>query len=372
MSRTFGLALALAAAAGTTIAAVATGQGGSARYQAIVDARHAGADGDSVQGIPRYRSLGGALAHLPASSGRRTVIFVRNGRYREKLTIDRARLTIVGESRDSTILTYDAAADTPSPGGGTYGTRGSFTLRVVAPDFRAERLTIENSFDYVANAAKAEGDPTKLRNAQAVALMLDFGSDRTAFVDVRIVGHQDTLFPNAGRSWFYRCEVVGSVDFIFGAGQAVFEECDIVSRDRGSRDNNGIVTAPSTDVAQPHGFLFVRSRLGKEHPAMAPASVVLGRPWHPYGNPDAVGSAVFIDCWMDDHIGATGWGRMSSTDSLGGRQWWEPEQARFYEFGTTGPGAVASPRRRRLSAREAATHTPDAVLRGWRPARAGR
>ena len=41
-------------------------------------------------------------------------------------------------------------------------------------------------------------------------------------------------------------KIAGSVDFIFGAGQAVFDECEIVSRDRGSRTNNGYVTAPST------------------------------------------------------------------------------------------------------------------------------
>jgi pectinesterase len=100
---------------------------------------------------------------------------------------------------------------------------------------------------------------------------------------------------------------------------------------------------------------------------MAPASVTLGRPWHPFGDPEAVGSAMFIDCWMDDHIGAKGWDRMSSVDSTGGRVWWEPESARFFEYGTSGPGAVASPRRRLLSAEEARRYTPAAVLRGWSP-----
>jgi pectinesterase len=35
--------------------------------------------------------------------------------------------------------------------------------RISAPDFRAENLTIENSFDYHANQTKADDDPTKLR-----------------------------------------------------------------------------------------------------------------------------------------------------------------------------------------------------------------
>ena len=76
---------------------------------------------------------------------------------------------------------------------------------------------------------------------------------------------------------------------------------------------------------------------------------------------------VFLDCWMDDHIGAKGWDRMSSVDSTGARVWYEPERARFVEFGTTGPGAVASPARRVLAAAEATQYSPSAVLDGWVP-----
>jgi pectinesterase len=356
------LLLALAVAAPTADAR-------RAPYAAVVDARFAGTDGDSIAGAPVYRTVAAALAGLPANGATRAVIFIRDGRYREKLTVDRPRVTLLGESREGTVITFDAAAGAPTPLGGTWGTRGSFTLRVIAPDFRAERLTIENAFDYMGNAAKADSDPTRLRDAQGVALMLDLGSDRASFVDVRILGHQDTLFANSGRAWFHRCEVSGSVDFIFGAGQAVFEECTIVSRDRGSRTNNGYVTAPSTSVAQPFGFLFLRSRLTRERATMAANSVTLGRPWHPFGDPNAIGSAVFVECWMDDHIGAKGWERMSMVDSTGNRVWWEPETARFFEYRTTGPGAVRSERRRLLSAREAARYTVANVLAGWSPSR---
>ncbi len=337
-------------------------------WAGIVDAAYQGVAGaPSVAGIPMFRSVGDALIMLPVNGSTRTVIFMRNGRYREKLTVDRPRITLRGESRNGVVLSFDATADTPSPGGSTYGTRGSYTLRIVAPDFRAEHLTIENAFDYPANSAKAVDDPTKLKNAQAVAVMMDLGSDRTVFDDVRILGHQDTLFVNCGRSYFHGCEIAGSVDFIFGAGQAVFENCEIVSRDRGNAANNGYITAPSTDTAHAYGFLFVHSRLTKQRATMAAASVTLGRPWHPFADPRAVGSSVFIDCYMDDHIGAKGWDRMSSVDSTGTRVWYEPEQARFFEYGTVGPGAVASVTRRVLSKADAARITKVAVLSGWDP-----
>jgi pectinesterase len=200
-----------------------------------------------------------------------------------------------------------------------------------------------------------------------VAVFLDEGSDRAVFRDCAITGYQDTLFPNAGRAYFHGCLISGTVDFIFGWGVAVFDDCDIVSRDRGSRTNNGYVTAPSTNIRHPYGFVFVDSRLRKETRGMAPNSVTLGRPWHPSGNPDAIGSAVFINTWMDDHVGATGWSPMNSTDAAGHRVENRPEDARFYEYGSTGPGAVASPSRRVLTPEQAAAYDVVRVLDGWDP-----
>ena len=105
---------------------------------------------------------------------------------------------------------------------------------------------------------------------------------------------------------------------------------------------------------------------------MAANSVTLGRPWHPFAD-TAINSAVaFIDCWMDDHIGARGWDRMSSVDSTGTRIWFEPGGARFFEHGTKGPGAVASPARRVLSDADAKRYTPANVLGGWVPATSNR
>jgi polygalacturonase len=346
---------------------VAAASIGAASFSAIVDASFTGKDGDIVKGTPTYRTIGGGLEAIPQNGVGRTTIFVKNGRYREKLTVERPYITLRGESRDGTVLTYDAAAGHPSPGGGTYGTRGSYTLRVIAPDFRAENMTVENAFDYAANAAKPDTDPTKLRGSQGVALMLDMDADRSVFENVRLLGNQDTLFPNSGRTYFHKCEVWGNVDFIFGEGRAVFDDCDIISRDRGSTTNNGYVTAPSTPASQEYGFLFVNSRLKKEKPSMAKNSVTLGRPWHPYANPAINPSAVFVNVWMDDHIGAKGWDRMSSVDSAGTRIWYEPEGARFFESGTTGPGAVTSPSRRQLPASQLSLYTIEKVLGGWRP-----
>jgi pectinesterase len=338
------------------------------RFHAAADARLRGPDGTAVDGVRTYRTIGAAIASLPPNGAERQVVLVRKGRYREKLTIELPRLTLVGEHRDSTVLWYDAYAGQVTPTGGTWGTRNSGTLRVVAPDFRAERLTVENAFDYLANMRKAKDDPTKVVGAQGVALTLDLGSDRAAFEEVRLRGHQDTLFPNAGRSWFHRSIIEGSVDFIFGAGVAVFEQCDIVSRDRFAR-NNGYITAASTPASQPVGFLFVRSRLLKDSPTMQANSVALGRPWKPFADSALQPSVVFVDTWMDDHVGARGWDTMGMTDSTGRRLVSEPLDARFFEVRSTGPGAVPGPNRRVLTGAEAARHTVAQALGDWVPTR---
>ncbi len=107
-------------------------------------------------------------------------------------------------------------------------------------------------------------------------------------------------FANSGRAYFHDCLISGQTDFIFGAGVAVFEECEILSRAA------GYVTAPSTPPLQRIGFVFVKSRISRE--ADVPdGSVALGRPWHPSSSPNTSPSAVFIECLMDGHLSIEGW-----------------------------------------------------------------
>ncbi|MDB4914791.1 MAG: Pectinesterase [Gemmatimonadetes bacterium] len=351
-SRVLTCLLLLLAAAGCTPSQPITTPAPRSRYDAVVDAKYFGHDGDIVNGAHTYHTIAASLDAAPEAAVRPFIIYVRNGRYREKLSVDKPMITLLGESRDSTVLTFDATADSPQPGGGTLGTRGSFTVRVAAPDFRAEHLTIENAFNFLANAKKAATDPTKVKNTQAVALHLDRGSDRAAFVDCVFSGWQDTVYANAGRAYFHDSIIYGNTDFIFGAGVAVFDDCDIISR------AGGFIAAPSTPPLQRYGLVFVRSHLRRETNLVKVGTVFLGRPWHPSSNPDVNPSAVYIDCDMDDHIATTGW------TSMGG---YEPLQARMFEYRSHGVGSVADPIRRILTEDEAQHYAIRDVLGGWQP-----
>lgn len=349
------------------LAATSTGFTGSDTVtHARVDATYRGSPGGKVGGVPTYRTVNAAIEAAPNFPEKPWIIRIRNGRYQEKISIDKPNIRLVGTHRDSTRITWDDWAGRLAPGGAAIGTRGSFTLRVTQADVHLERLTVENSFDYDGNARKPASDTTKLRDTQGLAIAFTDKSDRAVVRDVVMLGHQDTFFADAGRTWVVGSRIEGNVDFIFGSGRLVIEDSDIVSLDRGSATNNGYIAAPSTDITS-YGILFLRSRL-KKAPGVAPNSVSLGRPWHPGGNPRAVGMAIFFECWMDDHIQTKGWDRMSAGPMINGeRMWFEPEHARFAEYKSTGPGGIASPTRRRLSDGDATTYAKTFFLDGWQP-----
>jgi len=297
--------------------------------------------------------------------GRPFRIWVGRGDHVGQLSLDIPDVHLIGEHRTATRLTFEAASGEIAPDGKHWGTFRTAVLTVRAPGFRAHNLTIENSFDGIAEMRKH--DPRLLSDdpngPQAVALMLADGSDHVVLDGVDIVSNQDTFFPDAGRTLVRNSRISGSYDFIFGAGTALFSSCEIHSRLRPDPAQvTGYIAAPSTLRETPAGLVFDRCRLTRDA-GVPDRSVYLGRPWRPskqfadghYGNPDAVGMAAYLDCWMDAHIAPAGWTEMWYTDKAGNsRHMLQPEEARFGEFGSHGPGARGKRRGVMLTGREAA------------------
>ena len=163
-----------------------------------------------------------------------------------------------------------------------------------------------------------------------------------------------------------------------GAGQTVFEACDIVSRPRTKPNVNplGYVTAPSTQITERYGLVFLRCKLLKENDNVTLNSTALGRPWHPavnrqdgrYADPDAIGSSVFIECFMDDHITTEGWYSMTGQQKIGpDRTVFYPKDSRFFEYKSIGPGAKINSQRRQLIDEQAAVYTGRKALSDWQP-----
>jgi pectin methylesterase-like acyl-CoA thioesterase len=344
------LAAALAAVAGIGLAAASTGvaHAACARSSVVV----------SQDGRGQYTTVQAAVDAVPADNTRRFTIVIRPGTYRELISIpaNKPYISFVGAGRHpgDVVITYDNANGTAKPGGGTYGTSGSASVTIDGNDFTARNLTFSNSFDEKAHP--------EITSQQAVAVLTH--ADRLVFDNVRFLGNQDTLYVNSpaattrARAYFHSCYVEGDVDFIFGRGTAVFDHCHINSLDRASSTNNGYVTAASTDISNPYGFLFYRCSLTS---TAAAGTVYLGRPWHPSGDPNALGQVVYRESTLGAQIQVAPWTDMS------GFSW---KDARFFEYRDRGPGAAVTDDRPQLTDAQAATYTPRNYLAGadgWNP-----
>lgn len=323
---------------------------------------------------PCFDSVSAAIAAAPLSGRKPFRILVSKGVWRERLVIDRPFIHLIGAGQAETVITSGASAGDIGPDGKPIGTFKTQTVEVTAADFCAEHLTIANDFDYVGHLPPPTAtDKTGASGAQAIALSIHGAADRCYLSEVTITGHQDTLYTDSGRCRFDNCRITGSVDFIFGAGRAWFEKCEIVSRLRPGQEFNGFIAAPDTDIHQQVGLVFSACRLVKEA-GVAPHSVALGRPWRHtktfpdgrrYGDPDNVGACVYLNCWMDDHIVPEGWYPMGYTAPDGTKQQLQPEDARFFEYASMGPGAGKVSARRRFL-QTADDFTALKVLLGWR------
>lgn len=308
-----------------------------------------------------HASLAAALADAPGGDTPYRIL-LGSGQWNEKLTVTRPNVSLIGASRKQTVLTSTVASGHDRPGGGNWGTFGSATLTIEAPDFTMRNLTVENGFDYLANLrSRTVGD------AQAVALALGNAADRTVIEACDLLGYQDTFYLRSGRALVRDCFITGHVDFIFGAAAALLQDCQIRSRVRPGEALGGYIAAPSTPRDQPIGLVFKDCRLTRE-PGLPDGSVWLGRPWRAGGNTALLGAAVYLRCWMDSHIRPEGWTWMGYKGPNDYSMRLEPGDARFAEYGSFGPGARRSPGRHILQALDARRYSPAAIFRDWHPA----
>jgi len=253
-----------------------------------------------------YSTVQEAFDDVPDNYTGTWTIFVKNGTYYEKLLLDRNKINVVleGESRDSTILTYDDYANIS-------GTSGSYSVGIDADDFTAKTITFQNTI-------KNDGSQP---NQQAVALRTN--GDRIAFYYCNMLGYQDTYYTwggrGTGRIYNKNCYIEGSVDFIFGRDIAVFDSCEIhINR------NGGTLTAAATEPESKFGYTFLDCKITADVTGFDGnpiSSFVLGRPWQKEPR------TVFIRCEEPATLNPAGW----ST--------WNVVPALYAEYQCFGPGS---------------------------------
>ena len=309
-----------------------------AKYDAVV----------SADGSGTHTNLQEAIAAVPDNGAKPFTILIKPGTYEGQIMVPKGKnhLRLVGEELENTMLTgwrnqQDLDAD------GKHNDFNNASVVVLANDFRAENLTFQNT----------SGD-----HGQALAIRVD--GDREVFNHCRFLGWQDTLLLLYGRDYLTNCYVEGRVDFIYGSATAVFDQCEIHSK------NGGHVTAANTPQDHPFGFVFRDCKLtGDPRPWTGPGGVPantnrppladLGRPWRPYA------CVAYLNCEMGAHIRPAGWDNWRNpTNEL---------TARYFEYHSTGPGANPAKRvpwAHQLTSDQARDYTLENILGGtdhWQP-----
>lgn len=230
-----------------------------------------------------YTKVQDAINAAPDNSTNRTIIFIKPGIYKEKILVpaEKKKLTLVGDSWETTILTYDDHGKITSDYAST---------RVKAEDFFAENITFQNTID------------SRNGGSQAAALHID--ADRAIFHKCNITGFQDTYYLKSNtRSYMKDCIIDGTTDFIYGSGIALFENCIIRNR----KDSH--VTASNQALGKnKFGFVFKNCAIEK-YPGETVSKASLGRPWGKGAN------VVYLNCTIGNHIRSQGFAPWSTDPS---------------------------------------------------------
>ena len=257
------------------------------------------------------------------------VIRLAAGIYRQKVVLRTPGVTLLGEGADKTAIVWDDYANKIHADGKEYNTFRTWTLAVCADGVTMRDLSVIND----ALHPEVKG--------QEVALTV-YG-DNFTMEDCVLTSTQDTLFlgplprdlierydgflpdelrvDRPLRQRFARCRIEGTVDFIFGCGSTLIEDCEI--RSLYDMRHVGYVAAPAHALEETEGFTFRSCRFTAEDGV---EGIFLARPWRDYG------LSRFEDCVYGAHIAAEGFDKWNDTE--------RDKTARFYESPAV-PGRVA-------------------------------
>ncbi|ESR34140.1 putative pectinesterase 29 [Citrus sinensis] len=260
-------------------------------------------------GHGNFSSIQSAIDNVPSNNKNWVCIFIKAGIYREKVKIPYEKPFIILKGvgkRKTRIIWDDHESLAASP------TFASFADNVVV-----KSMSFVNSY----NSPRSDNKNPRM---PAVAAMV--AGDKTAFYRCGFSGVQDTLWDDQGRHYFDRCTIEGAVDFIFGGGQSIYENCVInVVGSTLQPGLHGFITAQGrTNPNDANGFVF------KGGIVIGTGSTLLGRPWRGYAR------VLFYSVNLTNVVDPKGW---EAWNSIG-----HENHLTFAEHGCYGGGADTSRR----------------------------
>ena len=229
--------------------------------------------------------------------------------YRQHRGMQDISLRVRGRGMKKTILSGSLCASMQMENGEKRGTFRSYTAFFGGPSVRLENLSIENTSGLPDKKGRKAG--------QAIALYAD--ASCMYCKRVGLYGHQDTLFtaplpqkekipggftgPGKDKERkpsiqiYTRCDIEGTIDFIFGGAGCFIDHSRITIRPLYPKDDEqdtpaiSYIAAPGGDTpleagevnpgAEQSGFVFNRCQVRKTKDCNA-QSIFLARPWRPY------------------------------------------------------------------------------------------
>lgn len=344
-----------------------------------------------------------------AERGERTTILIEPGTYREEITIDVPGLTMKNASRRPSIGLKNGGVDCDKNAvrltwyyghgyqyrsmgdkinyGGSRMRLWNASVLVTAPDFTAENIIFENSFNlYVCDLEAADSlvdisqsdmpwtekeRPKKIMPVRPKdvgstevqkkayrerAAAISFGENATNahLKNCRAVGRQDVLYGAQGASIYWEGGVLaGGVDFIFGAMTMAVDHATIVANINGEKNDKCYIAAGRSGsnekgekASSSRGMLFYKChiRLATEDELITPPNlpsreehplheervgvrfeVWLARPWRWWGE-----TVWAYTTWEKGILNPEGW----STGLVKNKEGFNPENAcpNSYEY----------------------------------------
>ncbi|KAJ8560466.1 hypothetical protein K7X08_022326 [Anisodus acutangulus] len=284
-----------------------------------------------VNGQGNFKSVQAAVNSVPDGNSNWVIIHVRKGTYREKVHVPPKKPYIFmrGNGKGRTSIVWSESSTDNSK---------SATFKVEAPNFVAFGISFKNQ--------ALNGVTSTSQNQTSVAALV--GADKVAFYHCAFLSTHNTLFDYKGRHYYEDCYIQGSIDFIFGRGQSLFQNCEIfVIADR-RVEIRGSVTAQSRYSANENsGFVFVEGKV------YGIGGVYLGRAKGAYSR------IIFAKTYLSKTIVPQGWTNWSSPGST--------KNLYHGEYKCRGPGSAIegrAPWSKQLNDKEAMPFTSIEFIQG--------
>lgn len=185
------------------------------------------------------------LALADANSKGDVKIFLPNGTYDlgeiTLTSVSGKNISIIGESMEGTIIKNAPLVE--NEGIGT-----TATLVNTSSNLYLQDLTLQNALDYYKSGAAGR------------AVCLHEKGSNTICKNVRLLSYQDTYYSNKASKFYWEdSEIHGTVDYMCGDGDVIYNRCKLVNESRAASGESGdcTVCAPYHSAECKWGYVYL-------------------------------------------------------------------------------------------------------------------